>query len=117
MLPVRPGSTPRAVLLQPFVADDYPPSLIRRMRLAPARVGGVAGYRLVTLASRTQVTLLLARWGRFYYRVTVFGATIPAEVELALRTWRFSTGRTPAVPGGTVARLTLGNSRGRRTRA
>lgn len=96
VLPVRPESTPRDVLLQPFVAADYPPSLIARMRLAPARLGGAAGYRLVTLASRTQVTLLLVRHGHYYYRVTVFGATIPAEVNLALRTWRFSGGSTVA---------------------
>lgn len=90
VLPVRRGSTARQILLAPFVAEDYPPSLIGRMRLVPARLGGITGYRLVTLAGRTQVTLLLVRWRRFYYRITVFGATIPAEVALALRTWRFA---------------------------
>ena len=29
------------------------------------------------------------------YRLTVFGAIIPAEVNLALRTWRFSGGAAP----------------------
>jgi hypothetical protein len=91
VLPVRRGRTPRAVLLAPFVATDYPAALLRRMRVVPARLGGVRGYRLLTLAGRTQVTLLLARWRGYYYRVTVFGPTIPAEVNLALRTWRFLT--------------------------
>src|SRR5579885_1608439 len=89
VLPARAGSTPRQMLLAPFRAADYPATLLRRMRLAPARLGGVPGYRLVTLAGRTQATLLLARWRNHYYRVTVFAPTIPAEVNLALRTWRF----------------------------
>lgn len=89
VLPAQRGSTPQQVLLQPFIAADYPASLLRRMRLAPYRLGSVAGYRLVTLNSRTQVTLLLARWRGYYYRVTIFGPTIPIEVQRALRTWRF----------------------------
>lgn len=89
VLPMRPGDTPRQALLAPFVAADYPASLLKRMTLAPANLGGVPGYRLVTLASRTQVTLLLIPWRRHYYRLTIFGATIPAEVHLALRTWHW----------------------------
>jgi len=89
VLPARPGTTPLRVLLQPFVDADYPPSLLRRMTLAPTRLGGLPGYRLVTLAGRTQATLLLVRDGPRYYRVTVFGASVPPEVAPALRTWRF----------------------------
>ena len=89
VLPAPAGQTPRQVLLQPFVDQDYPESLLRRMEVASARLGGLAGYRLVTLAGKTQVTLLLARWRGRYYRITVFGATIPTEVAPALRTWRF----------------------------
>jgi hypothetical protein len=43
----------------------------------------------VTLAARTQVTLLLARWRDRYYRVTIFSATVPAEVAPVLQSWRF----------------------------
>lgn len=89
VLPAGAGQTPRQVLLQPFVDQDYPGSLLERMRVAPARLGGVAAYRLVTLAGKTQVTLLLARHGNRFYRVTIFSPTIPAEVAPALRTWRF----------------------------
>ncbi|HZS92454.1 MAG TPA: hypothetical protein VFE42_33820 [Chloroflexota bacterium] len=89
VLPVQKGRTPRQVLLAPFVGADYPPTLLRRMRLVSARLGGVAGYRLVTLASKTQVTLLLVRRHGYDYRVTVFGAIIPLEVRRALNTWRF----------------------------
>ena len=59
------------------------------MSPAPARLGGVPAYKLVTLAGRTQATLLLARWQGRYYRVMVFSATIPAEVAPVLRSWRF----------------------------
>ena len=80
---------PRGVLVQPFVADAYPPALIRRFRLGPTALGGVRGYQLITLAGKTQLTLFLVpRRGR-YYRVTVFGAFVPPEVALALDTWRF----------------------------
>lgn len=89
VLPARASTTPRQILLQPFVAADYPDSLLARMSLALARLGGVPAYRLVTLAGRTQITLLLARRGAHYYRVTVFSATIPAEVAPVLRSWRF----------------------------
>lgn len=89
VLPIRPGDTPRQALLAPFAAADYPASLLKRMTRAPASLGGVQRYRLVTLASRTQVTLLLIPWRRHYYRLTIFGAASPAEVHLALRTWRW----------------------------
>ena len=89
VLPASAEQTPRQVLLQPFVDQDYPESLLRRMEVAPARLSGAAGYRLVTLSGKTQVTLLLVRRGDRYYRVTIFGPTIPAEVAPALRTWRF----------------------------
>lgn len=95
VLPVRPGSTPRQVLLAPFVASDYPAGLLKRMHLAPTRLGGVPAYRLVTLASKTQATILLARWRDHYYRLTIFSPTIPAEVARALRTWRFTTPPQP----------------------
>ena len=89
VLPIRPGGTPRQALLAPFVAADYPTSLLKRMKLIPTSLGGVRGYRLVTLASRTQVTLFLIPWRHHYYRLTIFGAIIPAEVNLALRTWHW----------------------------
>ena len=91
VLPDPPGSTPREILLQPFVDADYPAALIKRLTVAPAQLGGVAGYRLVSLPAGNghQVTLLTVRWRGHYYRVTVFGAAIPAEVALALRSWRF----------------------------
>jgi len=89
VLPAQPGRSPRQMLLQPFKDADYPPTLLARMTLAPIRLGGVAGYGLVTLASRTQVTLLLVRWRGRNYRLTIFGSPIPAEVLLALRTWRW----------------------------
>ena len=91
VLPDRPGSTPRTILLQPFVDADYPAALVKRLMVVPVRLGGVAGYRLVSLPAGNghQVTLLVARWRGHYYRVTVFGAAIPAEVALALRSWRF----------------------------
>lgn len=91
VLPDRPGSTPREILLQPFVDADYPAALVKRLTVAPVRLGGVAGYRLVSLPAGNghQVTLLVVRWRGHYYRVTVFGAAIPAEVALALRSWRF----------------------------
>jgi len=91
VLPDQPGSTPREILLQPFVDADYPTALVKRLTVAPVRLGGVAGYRLVSLPAGNghQVTLLAVRWRGYYYRVTVFGAAIPAEVALALRSWRF----------------------------
>jgi hypothetical protein len=89
VLPVRKGRTPRQVLLAPFVEEDYPPPLLGRMRLLPARLGGVAGYRLVTLAGKTQATLLLVRRNGYDYRITVFGAIVPLEVQRALDSWRF----------------------------
>ncbi len=91
VLPGRPRSTPRAILLQPFVDADYPTALVKRLTVVPVRLGGVAGYRLVSLPAGNghQVTLLVARWRGHYYRVTVFGAAIPAEVAAALRSWRF----------------------------
>ncbi len=89
VLPAQPGRSPRQMLLQPFKDADDPPTLLARMILAPIRLGGVAGYGLVTLASRTQITLLLVRWRGRDYRLTIFGSPIPAEVLLALRTWRW----------------------------
>ncbi len=91
VLPDRPGSTPREILLQPFVEADYPAALVARLTVVPARLGGVAGYRLVSLPAGNghQVTLLVARWRGRYYRVTVFGALIPSEVAPVLRDWRF----------------------------
>jgi hypothetical protein len=90
VLAARPGESPRQVLLQPFVDADYPTSLLRRMTLAPIRLGGAPGYKLVTLSNRTQVTLLVVRHRDRYYRLTVFGAIIPLEIERALVTWRFA---------------------------
>lgn len=91
VLPDRPGSTPRGVLLQPFVDADYPAALLARLTVVPYRLGGVPGYRLVSLPAGNgrQVTLLVARWRGHYYRVTVFGALIPPEVAPVLRGWRF----------------------------
>ncbi len=97
VLPIRPGSSPRDVLIQPFIDEDYPPQVLRRLTLAPDHLGGVAGYRLVTLtrgaqvsqSGASQVSLLLVPWRGHYYRVTIFGATIPPEVALALDRWRF----------------------------
>jgi hypothetical protein len=89
VLPARAGATPRQVLLAPFVAADYPAALLARMSLAPTTLGGKPAYRLVTLAARTQVLLLLARWRDHYYRVTIFGPTVPAEVAPVLTSWRF----------------------------
>jgi len=91
VLPDQRGSTPREILLQPFVDADYPAALIARLTVVPVRLGGVAGYRLVSLPAGNghQVTLLVARWHGRYYRVTVFGALIPPEVAPVLRSWRF----------------------------
>lgn len=89
VFPARAGLAPRQVLLQPFIAADYPPTLLARMTPAPTRLGGIGAYRLITPAGRTQVILLLARWRGYYYRVTIFSATIPAEVAPVLRSWRF----------------------------
>jgi hypothetical protein len=89
VLPARPGTTPRQVLLAPFVAADYPATLLNRMGLAQTTLGGLPAYRLVTLAARTQVMLLLARWRGRYYRITIFSPTVPAEVAPVLQSWRF----------------------------
>ncbi len=91
VLPDRPGSTPRNVLLQPFVDADYPAALLNRLTVVPVRLGGVPGYRLVSLPAGNgrQVTLLVAPWRGHYYRVTIFGALIPPEVAPVLRSWRF----------------------------
>lgn len=89
VLPARAATTPRQVLLAPFLDAGYPPSLLARMQLAPARLGDAAAYRLVTLAAKTQVMLLLARRGTRYYRLTIFSATVPTEVAPVLRSWRF----------------------------
>lgn len=89
VLPVLPGTTPRQVLLAPFISADYPRSLLARMSIAQTRLGNAPAYRLVTLAARTQVTLLLARWHDRYFRVTIFSATVPAEVAPVLQSWRF----------------------------
>ena len=92
VLPARPDSTPRALLLQPFVDADYPAALLRRLTVVPVRLGGVPGYRLVSLPAGNgrQVTLLVARWRGRDYRVTIFGALIPPEVAPVLRNWRFA---------------------------
>lgn len=89
VLPARGVTSPRQILLQPFVAADYPPGLLARMTPAPTRLGGIPAYRLVTLAGRAQATLLLARWRDRYYRVTIFSAIVPAEVAPVLQSWRF----------------------------
>jgi hypothetical protein len=89
VLPARSGTTPRQVLLAPFVAADYPATLLNRMGLAQTTLGGLPAYRLVTLAARTQVMLLLARWRGYYYRITIFSPTVPAEVAPVLQSWRF----------------------------
>lgn len=96
VLPERRGSTPREVLLQPFVDADYPAALVKRLTVVPTRLGGAPGYRLVSLPAGNghQVTLLVVRWRGHYYRVTVFGALIPPEVAPVLRSWRF--GGAPA---------------------
>jgi hypothetical protein len=91
VLPARTGSTPRALLLKPFVDADYPAALLRRLTVIPARLGGVPGYRLVSLPAGNgrQETLLVARYRGRDYRVTVFGALVPPEVAPVLRSWRF----------------------------
>lgn len=89
VVPARPGTTPRQVLLAPFVDADYPPALLARMALTRTRLGNAPAYRLLTLAARTQVTLLLARWRDLYYRVIIFSAATPAEVAPVLKSWRF----------------------------
>jgi hypothetical protein len=89
VFPARAGMSPRQMLLQPFISADYPPSLLARMAPAPTRLGVMPAYRLITPAGRTQVSLLLARRRGYYYRVTIFSATIPAEVAPVLQSWRF----------------------------
>ena len=86
-------SSPRGLLLQPFVDADYPDPLLRLMSIVPTKLGGVTAYRLLTPAGRTQATILLVRWRDRYYRITFFSAAVPAEVGPVLQSWRFLPAR------------------------